>query len=557
MIRAAETLGARLAWLLLGVAMAIAAAVVLHAGRDLSFTGDELYYFGRLVDDAGGLVRYDAAGAEYLLAPHNGHLQLVGKLIYEGVFAVAGPDYVVLRLILLAGILLCVGLVFALARPRVGVAPALAGCVVVLFLGAAWEGMLWAFNLHTVYALAAGLAALLVLDRGARGADAAACVLLLVSVTTIELGLAFVAGVALLIAAGPGRLSRAWVALVPLAFYGIWFTWARRFDQGELVLSNLAGLPGSMFDSLTAVLASITGAFETFPEAFPSLVSPTWPATVLAAVALVALAAALTGGGSRKRAAPWLGALVVYWAFIGLADRPPDSSRYMLVGASLLLLTAAAALPKRWRTGAAAALAIAFVISLPNGQAKLSDGRDSQLQDSRASRSQYAMLELAREHVSPAYRPASEPLVQAAGPVPYSGLDAGTYLAAADRVGSLAYSLAEVRALDEQFRRGADATLAGALALGLEPASPPSGRAACGALDAGESADLPRGAAILGPAADSETEPGLGRFFDSGPSFTLGTIAAGDWARLQIPPDVAAQPWRLYADGPLRICSRR
>ena len=537
--------------------MAVSAAVILHAGRDLGFTGDELYYFARLVDHSGGQIQYDAASAEYLLAPHNGHLQLVGRLIYEGVFAMAGPDYAVLRVILLGGILLSVGLVFALARPRVGAAPALVGCVVLLFLGAAWEEMLWAFNLHTVYALAAGLAALLVLDRAPRGGDAAACLLLLASVTTIELGLAFAIGAGVLIATRGALRSRAWVVLVPLAFYAIWFVWARRFDQSELELSNLTGLPGSVFDSLAAVLGSMTGAFETTPEAFPSLVSPTWPATVLAVLALAGLALALLGRERRRRIAPWLAALGAYWAFIAIADRPPDSSRYMLAGASLLLLTAAAVLPRGWRAGAVAALTVGLALSLPNGQAKLSDGRESQLSDWVASRTQYAMLELAREHVAPAYTPAGDPVVKALGPSPFYSLEAATYFAAADRVGSLAYSLDEVRALDEQFRRGADAALARALPVGLDPAGPPDGQAGCRTVDAGGGVQLPPGGALIAPAGDADAELELGRFLGPGPSFALGTVSARRWARLAIPVDAAPEPWRVYAEEPLRICSRR
>ncbi len=541
--------------------MVAAAVVILDAGRDLSFTGDEPYYYARLVDHAGSRLHYDAASAEYLLAPHNGHLQLVGKLIYEAVFAVAGPNYAVFRVIVLAGILLCVGLFFALAHPRLGAAPALAAAVLLLFMGAAWESMLWAFNLHTVYALAAGLGAMLMLDRGSRAADAAACVLLLVAVTTLELGLAFVGGAALLIAVGRDRVSRAWIVLVPLAFYAIWWIWARRFDQTELLLSNLPGVPGSMFESLTAVLASLTGRLETVPDAFPSLVAPTGLATVLAVIAIGALVLALARPGAWRQVVPWLGVLLAYWAFIGLADRPPDSSRYVLAGATLLLLTGAAAVPKSWHPAAVTAiLAVACAVSLPNGLAKLSDGRASQLLESQASRAEYAMLELARDHVSEGLSPAANPVVRAAGPVPSFSLDAATYFDAAERVGSLAYSLEEVRALEEPYRRGADATLAVALALSLERSPPPADSSSCRVGGGGEdvgSSDLPRGGALIASAASAEVEIGLSRFAHSGPSVTVGTVPAAGWTRLQIPGDAAPDPWRLYADEPVRICSRR
>ena len=57
----------------------------------------------------------------------------------------------------------CVALFFELARRRVGPMVALVPCLSLLFLGYAWESFLWAFDLHTIYALAFGLCALLAL----------------------------------------------------------------------------------------------------------------------------------------------------------------------------------------------------------------------------------------------------------------------------------------------------------------------------------------------------------------------------------------------------------
>ena len=146
----------------------------------------------------------------------------------------------------LIGVLLCVALVFELVRRRVGAIAALAAAVLLLFLGAAWEVMIWPFDLHTAYACAAGLAALLVLERGGRGADPIVCALLVVSVATIEVGLAFVAAVAVLILWDATRLRRAWVFLVPAALYLAWSLWATRFDQGDTLVSNLLSDPGAL-----------------------------------------------------------------------------------------------------------------------------------------------------------------------------------------------------------------------------------------------------------------------------------------------------------------------
>jgi hypothetical protein len=543
--------------------MLAASSLILWQGRDLSLSGDELHYYARLVQDSGTLVHYDGIGVEYLLAPHNGHLQLGGKLIYEAAFALAGPDYGVLRVLGLLGILLCVALVFELARLRVGTAPALAAAVLVLFLGAAWEVMLWPFDLHTTYALAAGLGALLVLERGGRRAGLFACLLLIGSVSMIEVGLGFLVGVGVIVLSARERASDAWVVAVPLALYAAWWLWARSFDPDVVQLSNLPQIPESAFNSLTAVLASLTGLFGTAPEVYPTLVGPDGAAGLLAAVVVACAALFLV----RARPSHWfwglLAALLAYWAFIGLADRPPDSSRYMLVGAILLLLLAAEAASVKPRgAGLTLALAALIAISLPAGLAKLSDGRDLQLVDARSSRAEYAMLELAAGRVAPDYAPSADPAVRAAGPAPFvfAALDARTYFAAAERVGSLAYSLEEVRALPEPYRRGADVTLAQALAVpsSLRPAQPPVDRPACrpsGDAPAATSAfDLPSGGLVVRPLGDGAVELSIGRFADDGPSFALGRLPPGRWTELRFPVDAAPDPWRVFTAGPIELC---
>lgn len=75
--------------------------------------------------------------------------------------------------------------------------------------------------------------------------------------------LTFLLSVALLFIYARRRVGP-WLALaaslpMPLGFYAAWWIWARQFDQGEIVLANITKLPGSAFDSLTAVLGSLTG----------------------------------------------------------------------------------------------------------------------------------------------------------------------------------------------------------------------------------------------------------------------------------------------------------
>lgn len=542
----------RYAWGVLGIAMAISAALILIEGRGTSFSGDELVYYARLTDRDGVVTSQDQVTLGYLLAPHNGHLQLFGKMIYEAVFAVDGPNYIDLRVIEMLGVLGCVALFFELARRRVGGALALAPCLVLLCFGAAWENLLWPFDIHTVLALAAGLGALLALERADRRGDVVACGLLVVSAFTIELGLAFVLAAAVLIVLGEDRRRRLWVFAIPVALYAVWWIWARKFGQSALDLANLADLPGSLLDSLTAVLVALTGLFPAgVQQAVHTLGTTGWGA----ALALALVAALAIRLWRTRPVSPWtwalLAAVLGYWALIALADRPEDSARYLFAGAILLLVLAAEA----WRgarvSGAVVLAAFALAaVAIPANLVKLHDGRRFLSDSATASRTEYAMLELAGAEGDPAYTPYSDPELAAIAPAPQLGLDAATYLDAAAAQGSIAFSLGEVESQPDQIRRLADATLAHSLGIGLEPAAEPAGTGECERASSG--AELPSGGALLsrGP---SPTPIGLARFGDTA-GVDLESVEPGSWATLAIPADESPTPWRIYSEAPVIVC---
>lgn len=548
-----ERLAARLAdprvgWALLAIAMVAASVAILHAGRGLSFTADELYALARLVDEPRGATAY-AFGLEYLLAPHNGHLQAGGKLIYEALLALFGADHAPFRVAGLLGVLSGVGLAFELARTRVGVPVALAGAVTMLFCGAAWEVMLWPYDLHTTYAFALGLGAVLALDRMGRRADPLVCLLLVASLTMIEAGLPFVVGIGVALALRRDW-RRLWVAGVPAALYGVWWLWARSFEHEGAALENLAQVPGSIFESLVAVCAALTGAYGRFPEHFPWELEPTAAATVVAMVA----AACLAYGFWRATSIAAVGAasaLLTYWAFIGLADRPEDSSRYVWVGAILLLLLAAE-LARRARLRGRRELAVAAVVlavtavAFPAGREKLDDGRTVRLSTDRQNALDFAMIELADSaRTLPRAEPGAVVEITESG-----GLDAAGYLSVKDRIGSLAMPLRELRKLDRDRRSHADVVLARALGLRLEPADRPPGR--CDRARAGEPVELAAGGAVLRSANGGEVA--LARFAPEGPSVSVGELQTRRWSELRIPADSEPEPWVLFTSAPTRVC---
>jgi hypothetical protein len=535
------------AWVALAVAMGMAAVVVLRAARGLTFGADELSYFGRLVESDGRPAQY-AFGLEYLLAPHNGHLQVGGKLVYEASFALFGAAHAPLRVAELAGLFACVALFFELARRRVGPGPALTAAVGLLFMGAAWELMLWPFDLHTTYSLAFGLGAVLALERDDHRGDLTACALLVASVAMIEVGLAFVGAAAVLVALGRDRLRRAWVVGVPLVLYAAWWLWARRFANEDVDLGQLGDLPGSVADSMTSVVAAFTGLYAHGAGVWPNVLDPEPAAAVVAALAAAGLAVAFWRAGVTPRAWMLIAALAAYWTLIALADRPPDSSRYTLAGVILLLLIVAEAArswatSRRRRMTITGAVALVVALSLPVGLDKLSDGTDWSRAGSDLTRVEATMVELARDRVDPDFNPAARLFAS-------TGVPAGAYLWAADRIGSLGISLDELRGLAPALRAHADQVLAGAYELEAVPADGPD---TGGCRRAGEEPVrlAPGAAAFEGPPGGGELV--LGRFSGTG-VVELGPLAAGARVAVEIPPDQAGDPWWAFVDPRTGVC---
>lgn len=553
----------RVAWGVLALAMLLSAGLILYTAHGQSFAVDEIFYYGRVAQKQGVLVHYAPFSPEYLFAPFNGHLPFGGRFVYEAVFATVGAKYTVFVLINIASLWACVGLTFELIRRRLGTIAALAPCIVLLFLGFAREQLLWPLDFNTAASLAAGLGAVLALERDDRRGEILACLLLTLSVAMIELGLSFAVGVAvwLLLRHRRDALRRSWIVLVPIALYVIWWLWARKFDQSETTAGNLHLIPETFLDGAAAVMGALTGTSPVAPGAY---VSPlTWFGKALAVAGGVALLARFLLGKLPRTIWVWLIVLGSYWTLLAVAARPAEGGRYIFVGAVLVVLIAADTVRRRVSDGVAIALLLAALVALPANIAQLTEGRDNDTlhHDPPVSQTEFAMLELAREHVAPEYFVTGDPRVAEVDGGLFIGITAEAYLDAAAHNGSFAYSLEEVREQDEELRLIADASLVGALGVAIEPASAPGPGARCRsvALAAGEdsaSFEVAAGKTLLRPSGDAETSLWLARFADSPRSVGVDFLPAG-WSELVIPADGAPEPWRATVDAPVTACSRR
>jgi hypothetical protein len=546
------------AWAVLGTAMLAAAALILYATDGQGFAIDELFYYGRLIADEGTLVDFAPFSPTYLLGPFNGHLALGGRFVYESVFATVGAHYTVFVLINVASLCACAALVFTLTRRRLGDLAAVAPCIAILFLGFAREQLLWPLDFNTSAALAAGLGAVLCLQREDRRGDILACALLTASVALIEVGLAFMAGIALMIVVRPDRLRRLWIILVPIVLYAAWYLWARRFGQSETDLANVVLVPKTIFNAVAAVLGSLSGTNPVQPGGYGTEV--TWFGRALALLAAVALVLRIRRGSLPITFWAWIVVAVTYWALLAVADRPPQASRYILVGAVLAILIAADAVRKQLSGPATATLFVLVAIALPANVDALLAGRHQDVlhADIAKSRVEFAMLDLAGERVDPGYMVSADPRVVAVGGGLFLGLPAGAYLDAAADNGSIGFSLEEVRRQPEELRVIADAALAGALGLELRPAAPPRGARECEALAPGAgaaSAELAPGRTFLLAHGRRPVTVGLRRFASAGEGVPIARLRPGGWAAIAIPRDSAREPWRIVADGPVTACT--
>ncbi len=538
--------GRRAALIGLAVAVAVAAALLLSIDVHLSFVSDDWEL----------LVARRGWSPGVFLDPFHENIVLGPAVLFKLLLAVFGigsalPFHLVADALFLTGAVL----LFVWLRRRVGDWPALIGAVAVLFLGAAFEDLLWAFQMGYFGSMAAGLGMLLALDRGDRRGDRIASVLLAVSLGFSSLGLAFAAGaLADLALSRRPRAGRAYVALAPLALFAAWWLGWGRSAESHLSFHNLEQLPSYVFSAAGAGIASLLG-LATGNGGEPSQPHLIWgKALLLVAIGLAAVRVVRQGRVSAGLAVA-LAIGLGFWALAGLNRTPerfPTSSRYQLPSAVFLLLIAAEALRglRLPRLGIAAALVVTAA-ALVGGLSLLHRYAQRWERAAIVVRSSLAAVDVAGASAEPELTITFWPAVT---------VPARAYLAAAREHGSPAFSEAELEARPRADRRRADLTLA--QALGLRLASPGRVVRAVSCRDMRASAGgragigLPPGSFTLVDEASAPAEVLLGRFATRLP-VDLGALPAGDKATLTIPGDNSSRPWRLglKGAGPVRLCT--
>ncbi len=545
---------------LLGLALAGAVALLILLTREMTFLQDTWDF----------LMNRRAFTADSLFRPHNEHLVVIPVLIEQLFLRVFGmtsarPEFV-LQAVALAT---TAALLFVYVRRRAGPWLALFAALLLLFLGPAWEVLLWPFEITLAGSMLFGLAMLVALDRDDRNGDIAACLFLALSLGCSSLGIPFLAAAAvdLFQKRRTRGLGRAYVLVVPVILYAAWYLGWGSEAETHVSLRNVLASPRFVAESMAVATGALFGLGTT---PFGDSTDPSWGRAIL--VALVALFAyrQVRKPGFAPGLWPVAAVAAANWfltAFNQIPGRDPTSSRYQYVGCVLVLLLLANLLQGvRFGRRALGVCAAVVVLAVAVNLVVLKDGKSSFERTSVLTRADVAGIEIAQRTVDPGFLLSPE----LAGTPTLIDVQAGKYLDAVREYGSPAYTPAELAAAPDYGRRQADVVLSHAL-----PLSTLTRLGGFDARDAGENCvALPSGAPAGGSSASPEVplSPGLTRIeLAPGPkaTFSLRRFATGEYpvptegapgdsvTILRVPRDAAPRyPWYLQVEASqlARVC---
>lgn len=317
----------------LGIVVALATALVLDSTSGLWFFNDEWNYI---------LFRLPITPSSYL-DDVNGQLVAGGVGLLQLLYRVFGlTSYEPYRIFLV-----CVQAVFGVVsfvylRRRIGNLGALVAVTLLLFLGAAWEDLLWPVQFLFYVPLVMTLAALMLVERKTRAGDAGCAACLVVGLTTSFFGIPAACAVAVELAV-QRAYRRLWIALVPLGLYAVWMI---AFSTGGGASSdNVSRVPEYTLRIAGIAVGALTG-LDGWRGPFPYHVD----AGRVAALVLLGLVTGTIVYLARRRheLPPRLAAVIVmplaFWTANAITRAQFDAwsaSRYVLPSAFYVILVVA------------------------------------------------------------------------------------------------------------------------------------------------------------------------------------------------------------------------
>jgi hypothetical protein len=528
------------------VGLAAAGLVIFSAGHGLTFLQDEWsFVFFR----CGG-------GAGAFLEPHNEHLVVIPAALYKALFATVGLEpYWPYRLLVIVAHLMCVVLLYLVARRSVGRLGATLVLLPFVFFGAAWEVVLWPFNVQWALSVGAFLGLLLLLDRRDTLSEIACAVLLAIAIASSSLGLTVAAGVLVEVLGRPDRWRRIWIPVVPVALYGLWFLTDSPNHRGP---RDFPPSPAYVFDAAAGAVGALLGV--SIANRVPRVLVASVEVLTAAGMVLVVWL-----GMVRRRLSARLAMLLAValtnWVALAITRSflDPWQSRYVYGGAFLVALIGLELARERSlgrRAGAlvAAAACVACLLNL----GWLIRNADTRREHATRQAAVLSALELRRGTVDGSFRPRPEP--------PTEVLVSGLYFRAVDAFGeSPAFDAEELAAAPEYARAAADRTLLRAVRPRLIPyvgdakrfidsaarRAPGAGSgqrcsaaAPRGSKPARLEATLPRVGLIIRSQPPGAAEVRVRRFASTFPAQGL-RVVGGEPRYLSLPGDPSTRPWRV------------
>jgi hypothetical protein len=539
-------------WLpMVGLAVAVIASLVwlLNLDAQLTFIADDWLL----------LVKRHDVGANYFLHPFHGNIvagpAVVYKLMQEIVGMGSATPYYALALVIFA---LSAVLLFVYLRSRVGDWLALFAAILILFLGAAFEDLLFAFQIGYFTAVAAGLGMLICLDREDDRGDLGASVLLAISLFFSSVGVAFAAGAILdLILGRRPRGRRLYVSVIPLVIFFLWWSGWGHVAQTYVSVDNILTTPEFVFEAASAGLVSLMG-LATGDGSEPDQPHLIWGKLLLVVSLLLLIARVVRERRMSRGLGVALAIGLTFWILAGVnrdESRLPTSSRYQYPSAIALLLIIGEGLRglRRPRLAVLAA-GVGTALAISGGISLLEREHTERWEPyANSLRSHLAAIELAGPAADREFTVFFPPDIEA---------PAGAYLDAVERHGSPAFSEKELVADPAANRAGADLTLAQVLGLSLAPPQTNNAPIRCQKLlataDGSTGLTLSPGTYSFENLGTSAAELLLGRFSDE-LAVSFGAIAPGVLTTLTIPRDRSKRPWILGLKGSttFELCIRQ
>ncbi len=540
--------------LLLAVAMVAAGILIVVLGSRLTYILDDWVFI---------LYKRDFS-ADAFLAPDNEHLVAGAVAVWKLMLAGFGMSSTLpYRIVSTAIFLLGDWFLFVWIRRRLGSWPALIATVPVIFLGAAFEDLLWFSSITFLGSLTCGLGMLVALDRRDRVGDRLACAWLIATMLFSSVWVAFAIGAALDVLLRRDERDwrrRAYVLVVPAVLYVLWWIGWGHEAESSITLHNIAATPIFVVDSFAAALASLLG-LATPAEGMAAPAGLDWGRPL--AVLLGGLAVWRAYRIERIPRSFWvvLAIGLSFWILGGFDVKPgrvPWASRYQLPGAVFVLLVATELL-RGVRLGRRLlpVAGIAVVAAVASSCLYLHEAYGSYRSSTEIIRGNLTAMEIARNTVDPGFY-----LEEEFADTGLDHIDAGSYLSAVDAFGSPAYTISELEDSPEPVRFAADKVLLNALRVGLEPI-PRSvvPRGSCETVADSAPFEVPPGGVTISAGADPVTDIRMTRFATPGENTPLpvdfqAEVGAGEATRLAIPRDLSTVPWKLQIEGgPATVCA--